>query len=174
MSSSRIQPRISARYLAPVVLAFVLVQGMRQAIHDSSVPTLRLRATGLPPDLPTTSEKTSRGRWHIFLSHAWSTGQDQANIVARQLTLLMPTVKIWLDVDCMVTRLEPLPFPSVLLPFPSDFLFTTRDCHRPGRRGQAGGECARIAHCDHLPQPRLRVDRGSNAGPSHCPHLPLD
>ena len=37
--------------------------------------------------------------FHIFLSHVWSTGQDQMRIVKTRLLELAPKAKVFLDVD---------------------------------------------------------------------------
>jgi hypothetical protein len=37
--------------------------------------------------------------FHAFSSHVWKTGQDRTHAIVRKLQLLMPDVKIWLDVD---------------------------------------------------------------------------
>ena len=59
------------------------------------MPTLRLRATDLEPDLSLPEDKD----FHLFISHAWATGQDQTHTIVRQLQLLMPGIQIWLDAD---------------------------------------------------------------------------
>ena len=38
-------------------------------------------------------------KYHLFLSHIWSTGQDQCATIKRQLQLVLPGVSIFLDVD---------------------------------------------------------------------------
>jgi hypothetical protein len=38
-------------------------------------------------------------KWHLFLSHTWSTGQDQVAQIMKELKLLLPSAKIWLDVE---------------------------------------------------------------------------
>ena len=38
-------------------------------------------------------------KWHIFLSHIWANAQDQCATIKRQLCLLLPGVRIFLDVD---------------------------------------------------------------------------
>ena len=38
-------------------------------------------------------------KWHVFLSHNWSSGQDQCSVIKRQLQLLLPGIKVFLDVD---------------------------------------------------------------------------
>ena len=41
-------------------------------------------------------------KYHLFLSHTWSSGQDQVAVIKRQLTLLLPESRIFLDVDDLV------------------------------------------------------------------------
>ena len=38
-------------------------------------------------------------RFHLFLSHAWASGQDQVLSIKKELLLIVPTLKIWLDVE---------------------------------------------------------------------------
>jgi hypothetical protein len=40
---------------------------------------------------------------HVFLSHAWSTGQEQMRLVKQRLLEMVPGLKVWLDVDDLVT-----------------------------------------------------------------------
>ena len=39
------------------------------------------------------------GAFHIFLSHVWSTGQDQMRIVKQRLLEMLPDIRVFLDVD---------------------------------------------------------------------------
>ena len=43
-------------------------------------------------------------RYHLFLSHTWSTGQDQVANIKRKLQLMMPGCQIFLDVDDLDVR----------------------------------------------------------------------
>ena len=38
-------------------------------------------------------------RYHLFLSHVWSSGQDQMATVKRELQLLLHGIRVFLDVD---------------------------------------------------------------------------
>jgi hypothetical protein len=38
-------------------------------------------------------------RFHLFLSHVWSTGQDQVLSIKKELTLLVPSIRIFLDIE---------------------------------------------------------------------------
>jgi len=68
------------------------------------MPTIRLASSGRPPVL----ELPPECHFHGFISHSWGTGQDQTHTVVRRLQLLLPGVRIWLDVDNLddVGRLE--------------------------------------------------------------------
>jgi len=66
---------------------------VRQLFFSKAVPILRLASTGEPPVVLLRKGE----RYHMFLSHIWSTGQDQCAIIKRQLQLLMPGVIIFLD-----------------------------------------------------------------------------
>ena len=62
---------------------------------SSSGGIIRLQSTG---DAPALSLGEGQ-KWHLFLSHIWSTGQDANATIKRQLCLLLPGVSIFLDVD---------------------------------------------------------------------------
>ena len=57
--------------------------------------TILLRGTGKPPEMTLHRGK----KYHLFNSHIWSTGQDVAATIKRQLQRIFPVVKIFLDVD---------------------------------------------------------------------------
>ena len=38
-------------------------------------------------------------RWHVYLSHVWSSGQDQAHQIRRELLQLLFNVRVFLDID---------------------------------------------------------------------------
>ena len=52
--------------------------------------------------------KKRRERHHLFLSHVWRTGQDQARVIKQLLKEILPGVRVFLDVDDLsdVSRLE--------------------------------------------------------------------
>jgi len=74
------------------VLLIAVIVAIR---HDAVVPTLRLRGTGVPPELTLGPSEL----YHLFLSHTWQTGQDQVATIKRQLQRMLPGVSIFLDVD---------------------------------------------------------------------------
>ena len=81
--------------LAAAMLALSLLLVLFKTASAISVPTIRLASNGRPPIL----ELPSGCHFHGFISHAWGTGQDQTHAIVRQMQLLLPGVKVWLDVD---------------------------------------------------------------------------
>jgi len=77
-----------------VLALFVSLAAYQFATRDV-LPSIRLVTSKQVPEL-----KLRKGeKWHLFLSHIWSSGQDQMATVKRCLTLLLPGVRIFLDVD---------------------------------------------------------------------------
>ena len=75
--------RAAARLLSPI--------GVRNV---SNAPTIRLVSSKQAPKLTLAAGL----RWHLYLSYSWSTGQDACATIKTQLQLLLPNVKIFLDV----------------------------------------------------------------------------
>ena len=90
--------------LTASMLAVSLLVILLRTVTAVRAPTIRLASTGRPPvlELPLTCH------FHAFISHSWGTGQDQTHTLVRQMQLLLPGVRIWLDVDCLsdLGRLE--------------------------------------------------------------------
>ena len=83
------------------------------------------------------------GRFHLFLSHVWSTGQDQVLSIKKELQLLVPSVKIWLDVENLqnVADLEAnISSSDMTLMFLSRGYFSSWNCLREVRH-------ATFVHC---------------------------
>jgi hypothetical protein len=78
-----------------MVLTLFLGLALYQFTTIEVLPSVRLAETRLMPELRLKPGQT----WHIFLSHIWSSGQDQMAAVKRQLQLLLPGVRCFLDVD---------------------------------------------------------------------------
>merc|ERR1719181_2710936 len=102
---------------------------VRALAFSQSIPILRDAKTMEPPILLLGTDK----RYHLFLSHVWSTGQDQCAVIKRQLQLLLPGVVIFLDVDDLqdIGDLEGyVRATGVMLFFLSKQYFTSRNCLR--------------------------------------------
>ena len=63
------------------------------AMGSRNLQYMRLRASGQPPDLALKDGK----HFHLFLSHCWSSGQDQAANIKRKLQLVLPGCQIFLE-----------------------------------------------------------------------------
>ena len=88
---------ISVGMVTSIIGALVVasVMAARQLVEAARKPVIKLESTKSVPYLPLRSGHT----WHMFLSHIWSSGQDQCATIKRQLHLLMPDASIFLDVS---------------------------------------------------------------------------
>ena len=77
-----------------VLVMFVTLAAI-QFTTSSVLPSVRLVASGQVPEL----KLDASHRYHLFLSHVWSSGQDQMATVKRELQLLLYGVSVFLDVD---------------------------------------------------------------------------
>ena len=77
------------------VLVLILVPILNAVCNSVKSKTVRLHLTDAAPQLSLQEGQ----KFHTFLSHIWSTGQDQVRGIKSQLLLLMPGVKVFLDVD---------------------------------------------------------------------------
>ena len=90
---------------------------------------VQLRNTGYPPNL----EMPPTCRNHLFVSHVWSSGQDKAHAITRNLQLYLPGLKIWIDVDSLedIDRLEEyIAESAVVLIFYTKGYFQSVNCRR--------------------------------------------
>jgi len=75
-------------------------------------------------------------RFHLFLSHVWATGQDQVLSIKKELMLIVPSLKIWLDVENLanIAGLEDnITNIDMTLMFLSKGYFTSWNCLREVR-----------------------------------------
>ena len=77
------------------VLFMFVTLAAYQFSSSSVLPSIRLVATGFVPEL----QLDASHRYHLFLSHVWSSGQDQMSTLKRELQLLLDNVRVFLDVD---------------------------------------------------------------------------
>ena len=93
------------------------------------LPSIRLSVNGQTPDLKMHKEQ----KFHLFLSHIWSSGQDQVATVKRELQLLLTDVKVFLDVDDL-EEIDKLPMyvrqTHTMLFFLSKGYFFSRNCRK--------------------------------------------
>ena len=83
------------------------------------------------------------------MSHAWSSGQDQTHTLVRQLQLLAPTIRLWLDVEQLqdVGRLEQSVRESAtFVIFLSKGFFASKNCRRELYTALSAGKPIIIVH----------------------------
>jgi len=115
--------------LAAAALLIFLVGTIIAIRRLAKVPTIRLVSTKQPPELALVDGLT----WHLFLSHIWSTGQDAVAVIKNELKLLIPGIKIFLDVDDLkdIGSLEDyVDRTQVMLFFLSKGYFRSKNCLR--------------------------------------------
>ena len=113
-------------------LALAAVMAAKQLVAAARLPVLKLVATESPPDLALYTAH----RWHLFLSHIWGTGQDQCATIKRQLQLLLPGARVFLDVDDLedIGALEEyVDASAVIMIFVSKGYFKSGNCLREAR-----------------------------------------
>ena len=113
-------------------LTLALILAVNQVATAALKPIIRLQKTRSPPELTITAGQ----HWHLFLSHIWGTGQDQCATIKRQLCLLLPGVKIFLDVDDLedIGALEEyVEQTQVIMIFVSKGYFKSGNCLREAR-----------------------------------------
>ena len=138
--------------IACLVLSFVISlqqakdERQRQLLEAREAKAKRLihETTGrpvVPPLLASQASRTSRGTvgeskskraaYHIFLSHVWSTAQDQMRIVRTRLLEMMPELSVFLDVEDLedISDLEGyIERSSVILVMCTKGYFQSRNC----------------------------------------------
>ena len=96
--------------------------------HDIP-PNIRLAGSRRLPELSLHEDQV----FHLFLSHIWSSGQDQVAVIKRQLQLLLPGIKVFLDVDDLdrIDKLEEyIQTSQCTLLFLSKGYFLSTNCQR--------------------------------------------
>ena len=113
-------------------LALAVLMAVHQIVQAAQMPTVLLVATRHSPVL----SLGKGGKWHLFLSHIWGTGQDQCATIKRQLCLLLKGVSVFLDVDDLedIGALETYVDQSaVIMIFVSKGYFKSGNCLREAR-----------------------------------------
>jgi hypothetical protein len=115
--------------LSMLMMAAAAIVITSRVLTVATAPTFRLGSSQREPNL----EKDAKDKFHAFISHSWSTGQDQTHTVVRKLQLLLPGIRIWLDVEQMddVGKLEEEVLQaSVFILFLSTGYFESYNCRR--------------------------------------------
>merc|ERR1740124_1432558 len=115
--------------LTAVMLLISAVFLVILAVNAITAPSVRLTSTGSKPNL----EMSGDCEFHAFLSHIWSTGKDKTHTIVRKIQLLLPGVRIWLDVD-QLSKMDQLEnsvkTSAVFLIFYSKGYFRSKNCRR--------------------------------------------
>ena len=116
---------------AAVLLVFAVMATLLVSpfYAQTQLPSFRLAHDKQMPELSLKPEH----RYHMFLSHTWSSGQDQAATIKRQMQLLLPGVQCFLDVDDLeqIDHLERYVNQSArVVLFLSSGFFRSRNCLR--------------------------------------------
>ena len=80
--------------------------------------------------------------YHLFLSHVWSTGQDQMRVVKQRLLEMVPNLHVFLDVDDLKEGrgAADVDKSNVVLIFASDGYFSSPNCMRELLRATFNGK----------------------------------
>eukprot|EP00961_Rhodomonas_salina_P298898 3938473-Rhodomonas_salina.1 len=111
------------------MLAIIVLTIVSRVLRSMAIPVIRVVSSGRTPIL----ELPASCSFHGFASHAWGTGQDQTHTMVRKLQLLVPNMKVWLDVDNLedVGKLEAAVGDSaVFVIFLSAGYFRSANCRR--------------------------------------------
>ena len=95
---------LAASVAGLLLLAAIVVAVCRGWSRRDQSAIFVFEQTGKPPRLHLAPEL----KWHLFLSHTWKSGQDQARTIKLQLVNLVVGLKCFLDVDDLedIERLE--------------------------------------------------------------------
>ena len=88
--------------LALTFAAFALsmqLEEERQRARQLSLHQKARRLRWSKDDAEVKPSPLGSGNWHLFLSHVWSTGQDQVRIIKQRLLEMIPELQVFLDVD---------------------------------------------------------------------------
>jgi hypothetical protein len=133
------------------VLSVTVVVALDEFRAATSQPLLQHSKTKQPVVFERYSDPS---RFHLFLSHAWSTGQDQVLSIKKELQLIVPSLQIWLDVENLenVADLEDsITQIDVSLLFLSKGYFSSWNCLREVRHAvfvHSASLCADVAASD--------------------------
>ncbi|KOO29834.1 polymorphic outer membrane protein [Chrysochromulina tobinii] len=124
---------VAALAVVGAAVAVFILESRAILAERRSMAVRRLRLQGI--DKAVTLAPSAPGRYHVFLSHAWVTGQDQMRVVKQRLLDMLPTVHVFLDVDDAQRRVgkgaEVLNRSDKFLLFASDGFFG--GIHAPSR-----------------------------------------
>jgi hypothetical protein len=83
--------------LTASMIVIAIVSLVITTMNTITAPTVRLKTLGHVPNL----EMPKECNYHVFMSHVWATGKSKTHSISRKLQLLLPRLKVWLDVDSL-------------------------------------------------------------------------
>jgi len=132
---------------ALIMLVLLIVLMIYAAFSARRGSTVRLRMNKQVPLL-----RLREGRmYHLFLSHVWASAQDQVAVIKRRLQSMLPSVRVFLDVDDLtdISALEAYVKQSnVVLTFLSRHYFDSRNCLRELREAAFTKPLLRVHESD--------------------------
>ena len=108
-----------------LALLVIVVRRVGRSFGRRRAAAFVLRHTNKPPLLG------GNHKFHLFMSHTWRSGQDQVAVIKRQLNLLLPHPRIFLDVDDLenIDMIEQhVQESAAILIFMSKGYFSSRAC----------------------------------------------
>ena len=137
-----------------LLLGFYLYRKARKAAGEVLRSALTMKPICLARRAPGVA-------YDLFLSHTWATGQDTAHYMKRELTRLVPTLRIFLDVDDLkdVSRLEEhIGESAVVLLLLTKGYFLSRNCMREVLATVKKSRPVIIVHCDNAKKGGASLD----------------
>ena len=115
--------------LTASMIVIAIISLVITTMNAITAPTVRLKTSGHVPNL----EMPKECNYHVFMSHVWATGKSKTHSISRKLQLLLPRLKVWLDVDSLeyIGKLEESVAESaVFVLYYSKGYFRSENCRR--------------------------------------------
>ena len=115
--------------LTASMIVIAIISLVITTMNAITAPTVRLKTSGHVPNL----EMPKECNYHVFMSHVWATGKSKTHSISRKLQLLLPRLKVWLDVDSLeyIGKLEESVAESaVFVLYYSEGYFRSENCRR--------------------------------------------
>lgn len=90
---------LAASAFVSAALLAVEMRGERRRLQSEARETAARRLRYVDTNREVMPPRIEVDEYHLFLSHVWSTGQDQMRIVKDRLCVLLPELVVFLDVD---------------------------------------------------------------------------
>ena len=113
-----------------LILSFLQVRA--EALKTQAQLAKRLRFVDDPAAVVHPPRLDGALVYNLFLSHVWGSGQDQMRVVKTRLLEMLPTIRIFLDVDDLSSGRgeDDVRISQTVLVFGSDGYFVSKNCMR--------------------------------------------